>query len=129
MDRPEFHRLAEYELNEAAQYYDLEEPGLGAAFLEEVDRCLQSIQAAPEAGAILRGTVRRRLLRRFPYALLYKIRPSGIRILAVMNLRRRPTYWGGTRVTPCGSPTSAFSRPAAPAAEACVMRAEMTLAV
>jgi len=26
MDRPEFHRLAEYELNEAAQYYDLEEP-------------------------------------------------------------------------------------------------------
>ncbi|PYO35011.1 MAG: type II toxin-antitoxin system RelE/ParE family toxin [Candidatus Rokuibacteriota bacterium] len=95
MDRPEFHRLAEYELNEAAQYYDLEEPGLGAAFLEEVDRCLQSIQAAPEAGAILRGTVRRRLLRRFPYALLYKIRPSGIRILAVMNLRRRPTYWVG----------------------------------
>ena len=66
-----------------------------AAFLEEVDRCLQSIQAAPEAGAILRGTVRRRLLRRFPYALLYKIKPSGIRILAVMNLRRRPTYWVG----------------------------------
>ena len=66
MDRPEFHRLAERELNEAAQYYDLEDPGLGAAFLDEVDRCLQSIQAAPEAGAILRGTVRRRLLRRFP---------------------------------------------------------------
>jgi hypothetical protein len=35
MDRSEFHRLAEYELNEAAQYYDLEEPGLGAAFLED----------------------------------------------------------------------------------------------
>jgi toxin ParE1/3/4 len=95
MDRPEFHRLAEYELNEAAQYYDLEDPGLGAAFLDEVDRCLQSIQAAPEAGAILRGTVRRRLLRRFPYAVLYKITPSDIRVLAVMNLRRRPTYWVG----------------------------------
>ena len=95
MDRPEFHRLAEYELNEAAQYYNLEDLGLGAAFLEEVDRCLQSIQAAPEAGAILRGTVRRRLLRRFPYALLYKIKPSGIRIVAVMNLRRRPAYWVG----------------------------------
>ena len=46
MDRPEFHRLAEYELNEAAQYYDLEDPGLGAAFLEEVDRCLQSSRLA-----------------------------------------------------------------------------------
>jgi toxin ParE1/3/4 len=95
MDRPEFHRLAEHELNEAAQYYDLEDPGLGTAFLDEVDRCLQSIQAAPEAGAILRGTVRRRLLRRFPYAVLYKIMPSCIRVLAVMNLRRRPTYWVG----------------------------------
>jgi toxin ParE1/3/4 len=95
MGRPEFHRLAEHELNEAAQYYDLEDPGLGAAFLGEVDRCLQSIQAHPEAGAIVRGAVRRWLLRRFPYALLYKIKPSGIRILAVMNLRRRPTYWVG----------------------------------
>ena len=93
MGPPEFHRLAEYELNEAAHYYELEEPGLGAAFLIEVDRCLQAIQAAPEAGAVLRGTVRRRLLSRFPYALLYKIKPEGIRILAVMNLRRRPNYW------------------------------------
>ena len=95
MDRPEFHRLAEHELNEAAQYYDLEEPGLGAAFLGEVDRCLQSIQAQPEARVVLLSEVRRRLLRRFPYALVYKIKPNGIRILAVMNLRRRPTYWLG----------------------------------
>lgn len=95
MDRPDFHELAEQELNEAARYYDLEEPGLGSAFLDEVERCLQSTAEHPEAGAILQGTVRRRLLRRFPYALLYKIKPTGIRILAVMNLRRRPTYWIG----------------------------------
>ena len=53
MDLPEFHRLAERELNEAAQYYDTEEPGLGSSFLQEVDRCLQSIQAHPEAGPIV----------------------------------------------------------------------------
>ena len=93
MDRPQFHRLADRELNEAAQYYDLEDPGLGSSFLEEVDRCVQSIEDHPEAGTILRGSVRRRLLQRFPYALLYKIKPDGIRILAVMNLKRRPTYW------------------------------------
>jgi plasmid stabilization system protein ParE len=95
MDEPEFHRLADHELNEAAQYYELEEPGLGAAFLEEVDRCLQSIQTHPEAGAILRGDVRRRLVRRFPYALVYRIKPTSIRVLAVMNLKRRPMYWVG----------------------------------
>ena len=95
MGRPGFHRLADRELNEAAQYYELESPGLGSSFLKEVDRCLQSIEEHPEAGVILRGSVRRRLLRRFPYALLYKIKPSSIRILAVMNLKRRPTYWVG----------------------------------
>ena len=95
MGRPELHRLAEGELNEAAQYYDLENPGLGSSFLTEVDRCLRSIEDHPEAGATLRGAVRRRLLRRFPYALLYKIKPNSIRILAVMNLKRRPTYWIG----------------------------------
>jgi len=95
MDRSEFHQLADRELNEAAQYYELESPGLGSSFLKEIDRCLQSIEEHPEAGVILRGSVRRRLLRRFPYALLYKIKPSSIRILAVMNLKRRPTYWVG----------------------------------
>jgi len=66
MARPEFHRLADRELNEAAQYYDLENPGLGSSFLKEVDRCLQSIEDQPEAGVILRGAVRRGSSADFP---------------------------------------------------------------
>jgi len=34
-------------------------------------------------------------VRRFPDAVLYSITPGGIRVLAVMNLKRRPTYWVG----------------------------------
>lgn len=92
---PSFHRLAERELNEAAQYYDSESRGLGAAFLNEVQRCIGEILERPEAGSVLVGAVRRRLIRRFPYAILYSIKPAVIRILAVMNLRRRPMYWVG----------------------------------
>ena len=69
-----FHRLAELELNEAATYYELEKPGLGARFLTEVDRCVESLVKNPRAGGIVLGDVRRRLIRRFPYALLYTIR-------------------------------------------------------
>ena len=69
------YRLADRELNEAAQYYDGKTPGLGPSFI--------SVAEQSEAGVILAGTVRRRLLRRFPYALLYKINPGGVRILAV----------------------------------------------
>ena len=99
MDLPEFHRLAERELNEATQYYDTEEPGLGSSFLQEVDRRLQSIQAHPEAGPILRGDVRRRLIRRFPYALLYKIKPAGANSRGD-EFQAAPYLLGGPRMTP-----------------------------
>jgi plasmid stabilization system protein ParE len=90
-----FNRLAEQELNDAAQYYELERASLGSAFLTEVQRCCASILEHPEAGTIVQGTIRRRLVGRFPYAVLYSIRPGVIRVLAVMNLKRRPTYWVG----------------------------------
>jgi toxin ParE1/3/4 len=90
-----FHPLAERELNDAAQYYERESPGLGAAFLAEAQRCSDSLLEYPDSGQVASGTIRRRLLRRFPYAVLYTIRPDELRILAVMNLRRRPGYWAG----------------------------------
>jgi len=95
MERVSYHRLARRELNEAAQYYELESPGLGVAFLDEVERCTQAIANFPEAGPLITETIRRRLLLRFPYALLYSIKPDKVRVLAVMNLRRRPMYWLG----------------------------------
>ena len=87
--------LADQELNDAAQYYELESPGLGVAFLIEVQRCCDEIVEYAEAGQIVLGSIRRRLVRRFPYAILYSVRPKVIRVLAVMNLKRRPAYWIG----------------------------------
>jgi plasmid stabilization system protein ParE len=95
VDRVTFHRLAERELNDAAKYYEIECLGLGSSFLQEADRCLRLIEEHPEAGAAFHGAVRRRILRRFPFALLYKSSLDGVRILAVMNLKRHPTYWVG----------------------------------
>lgn len=95
MERVSFHRLARHEINEAAQFYSLESRALGTAFLNEVEQCTQTILQYPEAGQLVVGTIRRRLVRRFPYALLYSIKPDRIRVLAVMSLKRRPMYWVG----------------------------------
>ena len=43
ISRISFHELAELELREAAQYYDSEVPGLGSAFLDEIDYSLHQI--------------------------------------------------------------------------------------
>jgi len=90
-----FHRLAEAELNDAAAHYEASSPGLGGRFLTEIDRCVQAIIQHPEAGSVVLGPVRRHLVSRFPYALLYTQKAGGVRILAVMHLRRRPFYWVG----------------------------------
>ena len=90
-----FNPLAERELHDAAQYYEFESPGLGAAFLAEIERSCSGINEYPEGAPVVLGSIRRRLLRRFPYALLYSVHGNTLRILAVMNLKRRPTYWVG----------------------------------
>ena len=88
-----FNELAEAELNDAIGYYETEQIGLGAAFLAEIRRSTAAIVEFPEASPIVRGTVRRRLCGRFPYALLYEQHVDEIRVLAVMHLKRRPNYW------------------------------------
>ena len=90
-----FHRLAERELNDAALYYERESRGLGVKFLNEIERYIEAILKNPNAGTSIRGSVRRRILSKFPYAILYSVKDEEIRVLAIMNLRRRPTYWVG----------------------------------
>jgi len=91
------HEAAEAEINEAADFYDIESPGLGSVFIDEIQRAIGSISEFPEAVPLVRGRVRKRLVAKFPYALVYSIRPDEIRILAVAHLKRRPFYWRGRR--------------------------------
>jgi len=92
-----FHYLARRELNEAAGYYEQECAGLGDAFLDEVEEAIAYVMDHPEGAPCVDGPVRRKLVRRFPYGILYSLRPDSIRILAIMNQRRRPFYWRGRK--------------------------------
>ncbi|MEA2561515.1 MAG: hypothetical protein QOH06_3019 [Acidobacteriota bacterium] len=86
---------AREELFDAADYYDLESPGLGSSFLAAVSQALEQIMLYPESAPAVRGRVRRKTVQRFPYSLLYSLRGQTIRIVAVMNQKRRPSYWWG----------------------------------
>ena len=88
-----FHEAAEGELNEAADFYDLASSELGSLFIDEVQRTIGRIKEFPEADPLLRGRVRRKPIAKFPYSIIYAIRPSEIRILAVAHQKRRPFYW------------------------------------
>ncbi len=84
---------AEQEMLEAAQYYQSLSPGLGTDYLSEVERAVRSIANSPDAWPILEGNLRRRLIRRFPCGILYRIEPEEIVIVAIAHLRKKPGYW------------------------------------
>jgi len=91
------HETADVELNEAAQYYESKVNGLGFAFLDEVERVVELIRINPESAPRIYKAVRRKLLRGFPYSIMYSIVDDSIRILAVANQKRRPFYWRDRR--------------------------------
>jgi hypothetical protein len=66
--------LAREELNQAASFYEARVPGLGAAFLDDVDRSMERLCESPWISAAAGRIVRKFLLRRFPYSIIYAIR-------------------------------------------------------
>lgn len=84
---------AEQEMIEAALYYQSQASGLGVDFLSEVEHALKFIVESPMTYPILEGELRRRLLKRFPFGILYRGEPVDIVVTAVAHLRRRPGYW------------------------------------
>jgi toxin ParE1/3/4 len=88
-----FHPLAEQELLDAVSYYENQETGLGLDYLGEVEHAVDFLVRYPEAGAGVRGNIRRLTLPKFPYSLLYRLVEEQVRILAVAHHKRKPQYW------------------------------------
>ena len=89
----EFHPEAEREFLEAALYYDLRVAGLGEKFLSEIQSATELLISQPEIGARIDPNLRRMLLVRFPYSVIYSVEDMTIRVIAVAHQRRRPAYW------------------------------------
>jgi len=95
MTRIVFLDAAEEEMLEAATFYEQQVPALGHRYLAAIKHTTSLIESNPQLGSPEQGNIRRLLVRRFPYALLYRTDPHEIIILAIMHLRRRPGYWKG----------------------------------
>lgn len=89
----DFHPEAEEEFISSISYYEERQLGLGRDFTQEVYSAIQSIVERPKMWPIFDTNIRRRLINRFPYAVLYSDENNTIYILAIMHLSRAPNYW------------------------------------
>lgn len=89
----EFHHEAAAELEAGFDWCFARSRRAAAEFASEVDQAISGITQAPERRSnAMRGN-RRCLLRKFPFANVYRELPSIVQIIAVAHGRRRPGYW------------------------------------
>jgi toxin ParE1/3/4 len=85
---------ADVEFRESARYYEAKAPGLGIAFIAEVHRVAAVVASQPSIGSPVDDELRKFILRRFPYSVIYAVEGDEVVITAVAHHKRRPFYWG-----------------------------------
>jgi plasmid stabilization system protein ParE len=88
-----FHPSARSELIHAVEYYESCEPGLGRAFLDEVQHAVARAASNPSAWSPFSPRARRCPTRKFPFFVIYRAHHDHLQVLAIANMRGRPGYW------------------------------------
>lgn len=89
----EFHPDAESELADAVAFYDAKSLRLGSEFDGAIAAAFEYVRKNPEAGSPVRGMLRRWLVKRFPYSILYREDAHRLYIVALAHHRQKPDYW------------------------------------
>jgi len=81
------------DVEEAYLWYQRQRAGVGEEFLEAVDAILREIATHPKAYPVIHRETRRALLRRFPYAIFFRVYDETMVVIACMHGRRNPIRW------------------------------------
>ena len=87
--RPE----AEQEVAAAAEWYEARGSGLAAEFLRAFDVAVASVVRNPLQHPEVHPVLRRTLLRRFPYSLVYSVSDEEIVVVSCAHWRQNPRRW------------------------------------
>ena len=84
---------ARADFDEAAGWYGERSPATADRFIDAVRDALYQIRAAPDFYGIVWNDVRCALVRRFPYAIYYHMKPEGVVVIAVIHTKRDTSVW------------------------------------
>jgi len=81
------------EYDAAADYYEQQQAGLGGDFIARVREVLQRIAANPKLHGAVYQDVRKAIVRRFPYIVLYREDAGEVIVISVFHTARDPSVW------------------------------------
>jgi plasmid stabilization system protein ParE len=79
-----------YMAREAYWWYELQSPGLGERFMEEIDDCLAKLKTNPNLCSLTEGNHRQIIVKHFPYKIIYNIHEMEVFITAVFHTSQNP---------------------------------------
>ncbi len=88
-----FRPAAAADIERAFAWYERERAGLGEEFLTEVLTSVHAVVDRPETFPVLHRQTRRALVRRFPYALFFRVVDERTVFVACFHVRRNPSVW------------------------------------
>ena len=75
---------------EAKEWYERCDTGLGSEFLRSLEECLARVASDPERFRVFKPPFRKTLMRRFPYQVVFELRDEEIWVLAIFHSSRDP---------------------------------------
>ncbi|MCC7510378.1 MAG: type II toxin-antitoxin system RelE/ParE family toxin [Planctomycetes bacterium] len=81
------------DIDEAHNWYERRQPGLGDRFEDHPDDVFEWILSNLKACSEVRPGIRKHNLRTFPYTVYFRAVPQGIVVFAVLHGARHPGRW------------------------------------
>ena len=77
-------------MEEAQRWYEDQSPGLGERFASAIERTLVLIETNPTAYQVVEDSIRRAVVRKFPYSVFYVTEEDRVVVLAVFHQSMDP---------------------------------------
>lgn len=85
---------AEKDLDDAYDWYESQDPGLGKEFVRCVDVKITSVLRTPaQHQVVYKSAVRRALVNRFPFSIYFVEQKNAISVFAILHQHRNPESW------------------------------------
>jgi plasmid stabilization system protein ParE len=84
---------AELDLDDAFDWYESQDNGLGSEFVRSIDNCISLIGRNPLSYGIVYQEARRALVRRFPYSIIYLVENDTVFVIGCFHSKRDPNDW------------------------------------
>ena len=94
-----FLALAQNELDDIYESLEYKKKNEGHKFVEEIEKMLNLIKNYPRAWEKSTSNTQKCFLKGFPYAIIYQYTDNTIKVVAIMNLRKKPIHWASKSVS------------------------------